>query len=128
MTMPVRVAMKLAWGMHVAMSMYQIRAKEQGVVIQNLRRSSCSDNAAALEDMTRIGNIFDEVEIVSGGDNRLPATAAADQEIDHLALALGIKRRRGLVQQQNFGIEDQHRGQGDPFFLSGGKLMRRSFP
>ena len=54
------------------------------------------------------------------------AAAATHQKIDHLALALGIKRRRRLVQQQNFGIENQHRRQGDPLFFPGREVMRRT--
>src|SRR5713101_8890049 len=110
--------MKLARSMRVTMSVYQIRAEKQRVVVQYLRRRACGDNAAALEDMAAIGNIFDQVEIVSGGDHRFPAAAATHQKIDHLAFALWVERGGGFVQQQDFGIEDKHRGQSDPFFFS----------
>jgi len=47
----VRVAVKFAWGVGVTMSVYQIRAEKQGVIVHNLRGSARSDNPAPLENM-----------------------------------------------------------------------------
>ena len=93
-TVPMRVRMQFAGGVGMTVGVDQICAQEQSVVVQNLRRRARGDNLAALEDMARVGNIFDKVEIVSGGDYRLPATAATHQEVDHLALALWDRARR----------------------------------
>ena len=95
-------------------------------VVQDFRRRARRDNASALEDMAVVRNIFDQIEIVSGSDHRLSSAAATHQKVDHLALALGIKRGGGFVQQQDFGIENQHRRQRDPLFFSRREVMRRA--
>ena len=56
----------------------------------------------------------------------LRPSAATYQKIDHLALALGIKRGGGFVQQQHLRVKNQNRGQGDPFFFSRREMMRRT--
>ena len=126
MAVPVRMGMKLAGGVGVTVGVDQIRAPEQGVVVQYLRRRAGGDNLAALEDMTAVSNVFDQVEIMSGGDHRLASAAATHQEIDHLAFTLGIERGGGLVEQQDFGVKDQHRSQSNSLFLSGRQVMRRA--
>jgi len=107
MAVPVRMGMKLAGGVGVTVGVDQIRAPEQGVVVQYLRRRAGGDNLAALEDMTAVSNVFDQVEIMSGGDHRLASAAATHQEIDHLAFTLGIERGGGLVEQQHTGTAQQ---------------------
>ena len=114
----VRMGVHLAWSMRVTVGVNEVRAQQQRVVVQYLRRRTRRDNAAALEDVTVIRDVLHQVEIVSGRDHGLVPAAAAHQEIDHLALALGIKRGGGLIQQQDLRIEDQHRGQRNPLLFS----------
>ncbi len=121
-----RVVMKLARSMGMAMGVDEIRSEQQGLVVQNLSRCTGCDNPSALEDVADIGDILDQVEVVSGCDHGLPAAAATYQEVDHLAFAFGIKRSRGFIQQQNIRIEDQHRCQSDPLLFPGGEMMRRA--
>ena len=96
------------------------------MIVQNLSGRAGSDNPSALENMARVGNIFDQVKIVSCRDYGLPPAAATYQEVNHLAFTFGIKRGRGLVEQQDFRIQDQHRGQCDPLFFSRRQMMRRA--
>src|SRR5882672_3450964 len=63
--------------MRVTMSVYQIRAQKQGVVVQNLRRRACGDGASALKDMAMVGDILDQVEVMSSRDHCLASAATA---------------------------------------------------
>lgn len=82
----------------MTMGMDEICLQEQFTVIQYFRRRACGDDAAALKYVTVIGNIFDQIEVVCSRDYRLPPSATTYKKVDHLALALGIKRGGGLVQ------------------------------
>src|ERR1700751_5360626 len=123
-TMAVGVGMKFTRQMRVTMRVDEVRRTKQRVVIQDVcGRAGCYD-ASALENVTDVGYALDQVEIVGGGNHSLSAAAATHQKIDHVALALGIERRGGLVQQQDLGIENQNGSQGPPLFFPRGKMMR----
>ena len=93
----------------MTMRVYEIRTQQQLLVIQNLRWCAARNDLSALEYVAVVCNVLYQVEIVGRGDHRLSSSAASHQKIDHLAFALGIERRGGLIQQKNFGIEDQYR-------------------
>ena len=82
----------------MTMGMDEICLQKQLMVFQDFRRRACGDNAAALKYVTVIGNIFDQIKIVCRRYHRLSSSAATYEKVDHLALALGIKRSGGLVQ------------------------------
>ena len=79
---------------------------------------------AGVQDVAAVGNVFEVSQVVGGGDYRLDAAGPFDQQIDELAVAARIERRRGLVEQQHRGVEDQHAGQGDLLLLAAGKAVR----
>ena len=106
--------------------MDEISAEKEFIILQNLRRCSAGYNSATLEYMATVSYILDKVHLMGGGHNRLPAIAATHKEIDHLALTLGIKGSRGLVQQQDFGIHDQNRGKRHSLLLSGREVVGRT--
>ena len=54
----------------------------------------------------------------------LPGSVELDDELDQPLLGAGVERRGGLVEQQDLGVHDQHRGDGDPLLLSAGELVR----
>jgi hypothetical protein len=118
--------MKLAGAMRVAVGVDQVCAEKEGMVIQDLLRGAGGENAAPLKDVAIIGNISNQVKIMRGCDHSLPATAAANQEIDHPALAFGIESRCRFVEQQDLGIKNQHRSQGHPLLLSRRQVVSRT--
>ena len=107
---PVAVGMGVHFSLSMCMAvgMDEVCAEQQFVVIQYLGWRARRNDAATLENMTVVRDVLYQVEIMSGRDHRLAPTTATHQEIDHLALAFGIKRGGGLVQQQDFRIEDEH--------------------
>ena len=123
----VRMGMHFTGSMCVTVGVDEVCAQQQFVVVQYLRRRARRNDAATLENVAVVRDVLHQVEIMGGGDHCLPAAAATHQKVDHLALAFGIKRGGGLVQQQDLRIEDQHGGQRDPFLFSRRKMMRRTF-
>ena len=105
---PVRVGMNFAGSVGVTMGVHQSGAPQEFMVSQNFRGRAGRDDPALQENVAKIGNVIQQIQIVSCGDHRFPPAAATHQEVDHLALAFGIQSRRGLIQQQNFGIKDQY--------------------
>jgi hypothetical protein len=104
---PVRVGMNFAGSVGVTMGMHQPGAPQEFMVSQNFRGRAGRNDPALQKNVAEIGNVVQQIEIVSCGDHRFPPSAATHQEVDHLALAFGIQRRRWLIQQQNLGIKDQ---------------------
>src|SRR5471032_1054851 len=128
--MPVRVSVRvrvnLAGLVTVAMSVNQVGAFQQSLIPQQLRGFTMSGDFTRLEDEAVIRDVFNQSQVVRCRNHRLAAIAPTDQQIDDLALALGVERRRGLIEQQHFGIEYQNRRQRDSFLFAAGELVRRA--
>ena len=91
--------MSFAGAVNVPVGVNEIGLFEQGSLAQDFRGRSCCNQAARLENKALIGNVLHDVEGVGGSDHGLLSSAQADQEINHLAGALGIEGRRGFVEQ-----------------------------
>ena len=90
----------------VVMRRNQPRTFEQRHVVQHFERATLRNNLPTIENRAPVGNIFQAIQIVRRRDHRLPPAAPRPQQIDNLRLALGIERRRRLVQQQYLRIQN----------------------
>lgn len=71
-----------------------------------------------LKHENAIRNVFDNLQLMSSCDHGPRRAFPLLNEVYGLALALRIEGRCWFIEQQDFGVEDQNRGQGDPFFLA----------
>ena len=110
--------MKLAGGVDVAMDMDQVSALQQGRVPQDLCGFPFSNHTASRENITIIRDILDNTQIVCGRNHCLGSPAPTHQGIDHLACALRVKRRRGLIQEENVRVKHEHRGKCHAFLFA----------
>ena len=79
---------------------------------------------AGVEDVAAVGDVFEISQVVGGGDYRFDAARPFDEQIDELAMTARIERRRGLIEQQDRGVENEDAGEGDLLLLAAGKAMR----
>jgi len=123
--MPVNMRMGAggAAGVRVAMGGDEPYTFEQGDVVQDLKRRTLANETAFFQHDAAIGNFLQAVEIVGSGHDGLLAAAPGGDEIDDLVLAARIERAGRLVEKNHFGIQDQHRSQGNALALAAGKLM-----
>jgi len=112
----VRMGMKFSGSVGVTVGMNQVRAQQQFIVVQDFGRRARGDNLSALEDVAAVGNIFDEIQIVGGGDHSLASAAATHQEVDHLALTLGIERGCGSSSSRTSGSRIKTDARATRFF------------
>ena len=103
-------------GMPVPVRVDQGGSLEQGIIGKDPGRGVDGRDPPSFKDNTEVGNVLNDLEVMGGGDHGL-AAPAFPEEIDHLALAPGIKRCSGLVQQEHLGIEYHHRGQRNPLLF-----------
>ena len=123
--MHVGVGMRFTVGMNVPVDMHEVCLLQQKV----WPRISLGVPAAARRPVWKTKHRSAMSSTMSrswAGDHGLRPATQADQEIDHLAGAFRIQRRRGFVQQQHLGIEHQHGGKRYVFLLSGRKVVRRA--
>ena len=95
-----------------------------------LERISCGEPLAATLPCSStndaVGDVFDDLELMSGGDDGLRGALPLLDEVDELALAAGIEHGGRFVEQQHLGIEHNDRGQGDPLLFAAGETIGRA--
>lgn len=124
MRVSVRVRVNLAGIVTVAMSMNQVGACQESLVPQQFRGFTVGGNFTGLKDEAVIRDVFNQAQVVGCGNHGLSTIAPTDEQIDDLALAFWVQRRRGLIEQQHFGIEYQNRRQRDSFLFAAGEPVR----
>ena len=65
---------------------------------------------------------------MSGGDHGFFAAAPGDQEVEDAGGAARVERGGGLIEQKDFGIQHDRRGDGDALLFPSGEAMRRAIP
>ena len=123
--------MKMGMGVHHAavgmtMGVNEVCPQKQVSVGENLRWSPFGNHGACLQHENAIRDIFDDLQLMSSCDHGPGRAFPLLNEVYDLALALRIEGRGGLIEQQDFGVEDQDRGQGDPLFLATREPVGRS--
>ena len=81
---------------------------------------------ALFENIGVIGDIGYGIEVVGGDDDGLFAAAPINQEINDATLAFGVEGGGRLVEQNDFGVEDKHRGNRYPLFFATRQAVRRT--
>ena len=104
----VRMGMDFAGLVHMQMRVKQARGFQQRDVAQDLGGRTPGCDVPFVEDEAIIGNVFSDVEVVSCGDDGFAAAFCPYQEIDHVAGTLGVKRGGGLIEQQDFRVQNKH--------------------
>jgi hypothetical protein len=94
----------------VAVGVNEICPEKQIGVGKNLGRSSFGNYRACLEHENAVGNIFDYLQLMRGCDHGSGRAFPMLDEVDDMALAPRVEGRGGLIEQQDFGIEDQDGG------------------
>jgi len=80
-------------------------------------------NRTVLEDVRVICDVGHRVEVVGGGDNGFAGVGPTDQEVDDHALAFGIEGGSWFVEQDDLGVEDEHRCNGDALLFAAREAM-----
>jgi len=104
----------------------QVGCQQQRVVGQDLVWSAFGDRPMLLlaEHDDAGGEQRREIELVRRDDERVTALVERCQEIDEVSTAARIEVRRRLVEQDDVGLHDQHRGQSDALLLPAAELER----
>ena len=85
------------------------------------------DDAVVLgEDRAAVGQNLEPVEVVGREHDRLPGHAELHDELDEPLLGAGVEGRGGFVEEQHFGVHDEHRRDRDPLLLPARQLVRRA--
>src|SRR5277367_574812 len=90
--------------------------------INQVRRSSFSDNLAMVDDRQPIAEPLSLVHVVSGEQHGATFLLEDADDVPKLTAALRIKSGSWLVKKQNAGITDQSRGHRQPLLLAAGKF------
>src|SRR5664279_5094169 len=115
----VQVRMRVGHGsMGMAMGMDEIGTQQQLAVGKNVVGRTAGGNASLLKHKDAVGDVLDDLELMSSGDDCLGRALPLLDEVDELALAAGIEHGSGLVEQQHFGIEHNDRGQSNPLLFA----------
>lgn len=85
---------------------------------------ACGDDPSTLEYVAVVGDGFDNIEVVGGGDDGFHSSSPAHEKVDYLALAFGIECGGGFVHEQHFWVKYEDRGEGDAFFFAAGESVR----
>src|SRR6266404_3237433 len=112
--------------MHVPVRVNQVGVFEQNLILKYRSWCALSDHGAILKHEAMIRYVLDDIEVVSGRNDRLDTTSPTDKEIDQLALAFWIQCRRGLVKKQDLRVKNQNRGECYSFLFAPGKPVRRA--
>ena len=83
------------------------------------------DQSAGLKHEAIVGDFLDAIQIVRGGDDRPAGVLPAGQQVNRLALAAGVERRRWLIEQEHLRIEDQDGSDGHSLLLASREPVRR---
>ncbi len=110
--------------MPMPMRVDQVGFRHQGLVGEEFGGDAVSEDFALFHDEAVVGNVFDQAQVMGGGDHGFAAIAPADEEVYDLALAAGVERSCRFVEQEHFGIEDQHGGESYAFLFAAGKAVR----
>lgn len=125
MTMKVRVRVHDA-AVRMAMGVNKICSEKQIGVGEDLRRCPFGNHAARLKHQHPISNVLNNFQLMSRCEHSLRRAFPLLNEVHNLALTLRIERRGWFVEQQYLRVEDQHRGQGNPLFLTSREPVRRT--
>ena len=108
----------------VAVGVDQVGAQEQFPVREDLRGRPVGGGASLFQNDDALGDVFDDFELMSCSDDSLGGSLPVLNEVDELALAPRIKHGSRLVEQENFGIKHDNRGQSDALLLPAGESIR----
>src|SRR6267378_5257626 len=104
--------------MDVPVRVNQVGLFEQNLVLKYRSWCAFSDHCTMLKNEAIIGYVLDDIEVVSGRNDRLDTAPPTDKEIDQLALAFRIQCGCGLVKKQDFRVKNQNRGEGYSFLFA----------
>jgi hypothetical protein len=77
--------------MRVPVRVNQVGVFEQNLVLKYRSRCALSDHGAILKHEAMVRYVLDDIEVMSGRNDRLDAVTPPDKEIDQLALAFRIQ-------------------------------------
>ncbi len=90
---------------------------------QNLFRRAGFDDAAAVEEAHRVGDLAGERHFVGGHHDGAPGRRQLADEGQHLADQFRVQRAGDLVEQQQSGFVGQRAGDGHPLLLAAGQFV-----
>src|ERR1700730_17310487 len=109
--MLMRVGVQFSRGVPVFVDVNQVRAGEKFGVLEYGSGRTAGGKGAVVENVGFVGDVLQRFQVVGGEDDGLAGAAPIDQEIDDLALAAGVERGGGFVEQQDLGIDHQNAGE-----------------
>src|SRR5215469_16020790 len=118
------VRVEHASAMTVALRMNQVGLAQQVDIGQDVGRPAFGDELARIENKALVGNCLETAQVVGGCDDRFFPAAPFDHQVDHLALAAGIERSGGLIEEQYRGIKNQDAGECDTLLLAARQALR----
>src|ERR1017187_488097 len=124
-----------------SVSLLELRERTNGPSsLQNLRKENLKSHRTRIhqydagiaglfdyprvEEVNGIGNFTSEVHLVRHHDHGHPALREVLHYFEHLAHQLGVERRRGFVEEHEFGIHGQGASDRDTLLLTPRKLTR----
>src|SRR5258708_14314330 len=90
--------------------------------VDELGRSSVSDDPAVIDDGEAVAETFGFVHVVSGEQDSAPFFLEDADDVPELAAALGIESGGRLVEKEDARIADQGSGDGEALLLAAGKF------
>src|ERR1035438_522613 len=107
----------------MAMGVNQVGAQQQITVGEYVASQTVGGNASLLQDKHAVGNVLNNLKLMSCCNYSFGRTLPLLDEVDKLALAPGIEHGCGLIEQQHFGIEHNDRGESNPLLFASGESV-----
>ena len=95
------------------------------LVLQQLRNGALGDVPAGVDDVDVVGQALGVVHEVGGQDDAHAAVPQFGDQFKHQLAGLRVQAGARLVQEEDLGIADQGRGQGQPLLLAAGEPADR---
>ncbi len=85
------------------------------------------DDLPLVDDRDPVAEPLGLVHVMGREDDVRPPFAQVADHVPELAARLRVEARRRLVEEQELGVADQRRRDGQPLLLAAGKLLDKAF-